>query len=275
MSDSYSEEEIMNSSLMAFAETEAEAEEDEELEQPYAGIDDYEDPLAAEQVLKAPIWLVTFGDVTALMLAFFVMLYSMSHLQSERWNEVISIMARRDVPVLEGDPRPVGERTISRISLVPAFPTGYVERILKEKLSDDPLLSKIRMTGLEDQLVLSLPAQTFFEGDGVTLTPVGVRSISRLATVFRLFGNQLSIQGHTDPNPPKEGSPFPDNWSLSLARAVSVAKALDAAGYAGQFTILGLADSVYRHIDREIPEAQRFELAQRVDLVLVPEARGQ
>lgn len=226
-------------------------------------------------VEKSPIWLVTFGDVAALMLAFFVMLYSMSHLQSEKWDAIISILATRDEPVKPGEPTPIAERTITRIDLIPAFPTGYLERILNEKLDGDPLLADIRMTGLEDQLVLSLPTDRYFENAGATLNETGVRTISSLATVFRQFGNRLDIRGHTSPEPLAPNSPFQDRWGVSLARALAVAKSLERAGYDGDLSVLGQADSVYRHIDRDIPEARRFELARRVDIVIVPEARGQ
>lgn len=226
-------------------------------------------------VEKSPIWLVTFGDVAALMLAFFVMLYSMSHLQSEKWDAVISILATRDEPVKPGEPTPVGERTITRIDLIPAFPTGYLERILNEKLGGDPLLADIRMTGLEDQLVLSLPTDKYFDGADATLNETGIRTLSSLAAVFRQFGNRLDIRGHTSPEPLPPDSPYQDRWAVSLARALAVAKSLEQAGYSGDLSVLGQADSVYRHIDRDIPETRRFELARRVDIVIVPEARGQ
>lgn len=228
-----------------------------------------------ERLEKAPIWLVSFGDVTALMLAFFVMLYAMSHLQSERWEAVISVLATRERPVAEGEPRPIGERTTTRISLVDAFPTGYLQRILEEKLSEDRLLSDIRMTGLDDQLILSLPADRFFAGNGATISEEGRRALGRLATVFGQFGNRIDIRGHAAPEPPAPGARFEDAAEISLARALAVAKTLAASGYGGNPTVMGLGDSQFRHIDPELPEDRRYELARRVDLVIVPEARGQ
>lgn len=228
-----------------------------------------------DRLEKAPIWLVSFGDVTALMLAFFVMLYAMSHLQSERWEAVISVLATRERPVAEGEPRPIGERTTTRISLVDAFPTGYLQRILEEKLGEDPFLSGIRMTGLEDQLVLSLPAADFFDGGGAALSEAGRRALGRIATVFGQFGNRIDIRGHAAPEPPAPGTPFEDAAEISLARALAVAKTLAASGYRGNPTVMGLGDSEFRHIDPALPEDRRYELARRVDLVIVPEARGQ
>lgn len=228
-----------------------------------------------EQVEKAPIWLVTFGDVTALMLAFFVMLYSMSHLQSEKWDAVISILATRDDPVVDGDPRPVGERTITRVDLVGAFPVGYLQRILEEKLEADPVLSMVRLSGLDGALVMSLPADQIFDGPGAVLNDLGRRALARLAVVFGQFGNRLDVHGNTDPLPLPDQSDYADKWELSLGRAMAVAKSLRENGFDGDFTVMGLADSGYRHIDPSIPEARRLTLSRRVDIVILPEARGQ
>jgi chemotaxis protein MotB len=234
-----------------------------------------QDGVPEDRVEKSAAWLVTFGDVTALMLAFFVMLYSMSQLQSEKWETVISVMATRDKPTAEGKPRPVGERTITRIDLVSAFPTGYLQRILETKLAEDPLLKTIRMTGLEDQLVLSLPTDTFFTGTGAQIDPKALPALRRLGVVFNQFGNRLDIKGNTDPTQPSSGSAYPDNWALSLGRGLAIAKVLNEAGYPGEFSVFGLGDSNYRFIDQDIPEQERYALARRVDIVIVPEARGQ
>ena len=235
-----------------------------------------DDPPPEDIVEKAPIWLVTFGDVTALMLAFFVMLYSMSYLQSEKWDEVISILATRPQPEEEGKPQPTADRSITRVDLVPAFAPGYLQRILEQKLEADPVLAPVKLYGLEDQLILSLPGDTMFTDAGSsTLTAEAQTLLARLYTVFNTFGNRIDIHSHTDPNLPSSSSQFVDNWTLSLGRGLAVAQRLNELGYPGDFTVMGLGDSRYRYIDAAIPEALRFDLARRIDLVISPEARGQ
>ena len=123
--------------------------------------------------------------------------------------------------------------------------------------------------------MLSLPTDTFFTGTGAQIDPQAMPALQRLGVVFGQFGNRLDIKGNTDPSAPPRDSAYPDNWSLSLGRALAVAQALNKAGYPGEFTVLGLGDSNYRFIDQNIPEQQRYALARRVDIVIVPEARGQ
>ena len=43
-------------------------------------------------------WLVTFADVIALLLAFFVMLFSMSNIKTETWNVIISQISSSETP---------------------------------------------------------------------------------------------------------------------------------------------------------------------------------
>lgn len=234
-------------------------------------------PDALEDVVeKAPIWLITFGDVTALMLAFFVMLYSMSYLQSEKWDEVISILATRLQPEAEGQPKPSADRSMTRVEFVPAFSTGYLERILDQKLAADPILSNVRLTGLDDILVLSVQADTLFSQEGeAALKDEAQELLRRLYTVFIQFGNRIDVHSHTGPNPPSSSSSYADNWSLSLGRGLVVAQRLKALGYPGNLTVMGLGDSRYQNIDTAIPESRRFELSQRVDFVISSEAGGQ
>ncbi len=57
-------------------------------------------------------------------------------------------------------------------------------------------------------------------------------TISKLATVFAKYGElNINVEGHTDNDPVKihKGS-YKDNWSLSVARATNVVRALEAAG---------------------------------------------
>jgi flagellar motor protein MotB len=65
-----------------------------------------------------------------------------------------------------------------------------------------------------------------------------------------------------------EGATFESNWSLLLARAVSVSKALAASGYDGAFYVLSVGDSRYRHLSAQLSEFRRNALSCRVDIII-------
>jgi len=227
-----------------------------------------------DNVEKSPAWLVSMGDVTALMLTFFVMLYSMSYVKSERWDEIISLLNRRMQPAEINKPTPTSERAIPSIQVLPGLPTDYLHRILQEKLVRDPILASARLTPLEDQVVISLPSDALFTSGSDILSEEAKLAVRELAGVLAQVGNQIEIVGHTDPLPVPEGT-YPSNWDLSLARALRVANGLTDAGYKGRFSAIGMGDSRFRHLDAKLPEDRRYELARRVDIVLRSEAGGQ
>lgn len=227
-----------------------------------------------DKIERPPAWMVSMGDVTALMLTFFVMLYSMSYVKSERWDEIISLLNRRMQPAEIQKPIPTSERAIPSVQILPGLSTDYLHRILQEKLSRDPILASARVTPLEEKVVISLPSDAIFSSGSTDLGDDAKLAIRELAGVLSQVGNQLEIVGHTDPLPPADGT-FVSNWDLSLARALRVASALTDSGYKGRFAAIGMGDSRFRHLDPKLPEERRYELARRVDIVLLSQAGGQ
>ncbi|MDJ0685654.1 MAG: flagellar motor protein MotB [Alphaproteobacteria bacterium] len=225
-------------------------------------------------VEPAPPWLISMGDVTALMLTFFVMLFSMSHLKSERWDEIISLINTSIEPSRIEEPPPASDQNISTIVVLGGLSTDYLNRILVEKLDRDPILRQARLTALQEQVSVSLPSDLLFEAGGDTLAPGAFEAISRLSGVMAQIGNHVDIVGHTDPTPARSEI-FKTNWELSLGQALKVAETVRQAGYQGDFSAFGMGDSRYRHIDRRLPEEERYALARRIDIVFRAEAGGQ
>jgi len=223
---------------------------------------------------KPPAWLISMGDVTALMLTFFVMLFSMSYVKSEKWDEVTSLLNRKLQPTDLTKPAPISEMNIPSVQVLPGLSTDYLHRILSEKLAADPILSQAVLTPLESTMVISLPSEAMFDTGQDSLSEEAVRAISDLAAVLILVGNQIEVVGHADPLPPEDG-PYANNWELSLARALKVANVLTEAGYTGRFAAIGRGDSRFRHLDPRIPEEKRYALSRRVDVVLYSVAGGQ
>lgn len=226
-----------------------------------------------DDIERAPPWLISFGDVTALVLAFFVMLFAMSNPQSEKWEEVISLIATRMNPD-EQKPEPTSDLNVPTIDLVGGLSPEYLERILSKKFAQDDILQQVIISGLDEWAVLSLPADRLFVGGSAELNENAQDSIRRLTEVLGQFGNQIDIVGHTDPGPLSDDR-YPSRWDLTLARALSVANALESYGYNRSLSVLGAGDSRFRFLDSELSEPRRYELARRVDLIIKNIAGGQ
>lgn len=210
---------------------------------------------------------MTFADITALLLAFFVMLFAMSSLEPEKWKSVISRVVTVDQREDTKAPPPDSTNTVSTEDIAPALPTDYLSQVLAEKFKRHAILSRVMVHRLDRQVVLSLPADALFKSGEIVLTPAAREAVFSLASAVETLGNQIDVYGHTD-QPPESQRAFPSKWMLSLARAVAVATELKRTGLARNVTMLGLGDSRFGELHPDLPEARRHALARRVDVVI-------
>ncbi len=217
-------------------------------------------------------WLVTFADLLALMLTFFVLLFSMSQVRLDAWESLVEAMTDRMSPRDEWrEVRLVRESQVERVDRVGAVELGYLEAVLAEKLRADVLLSDAVMQRLDDRLVLSLPGDLMFEPSRAALKPEARRAAMLLAEALRFVGNQVEIEGHAVP----EGEGLDGEagaWSLSLARAVEIADVISSDGHVAHLRAVGLGAARFYELSPKLDERRRLRLGARVDLVVLKEA---
>ena len=212
-------------------------------------------------------WLITLADLVAILVAFFVLLYSMSSMQATAWTTVAQSLSQRLNPsrVWRGPEAPSG-RTVARTEVPEGADLGYLATLIGEKIRDRPILGRARLARRPDRLVLMLPADLLFAEGGAALTPAARASVAALADVLGGLGNRIDVVGHADPRPVH--GHFTSNWVLSLTRAVAVADALADAGAEGAIVARGRGASSFGALPAGLPKAQRYRLARRVDVVL-------
>jgi chemotaxis protein MotB len=220
----------------------------------------------------SPIWLMTFGDVTALMLTFFIMLFATTETPSEKWEAVngsMESMFRFDNSGYSALPKT--NQAAATVDLEPSLSIAYLEKILRDNLKLDPVLKDSSVRLMDDRLVISLPTNLLFQEGSAALEQGARDAIFQFGGVFRNIGNQIEMRGHAEPGQTDEGDEdgaAKAAWELSLARALGVAKVFRDSGYSGEFQVLGVGDSCYKHLSMQIPDAQRKALSRRVDIVV-------
>ena len=85
-------------------------------------------------------WLVTFSDVIALLLAFFVMLFSMSEINMEKWNQIIGVQSSPEKLEEEVQTQLHVAKSIPKFKLKSASSLDYLAHVLEEHLTGDILL---------------------------------------------------------------------------------------------------------------------------------------
>jgi chemotaxis protein MotB len=214
-------------------------------------------------------WMLTFTDLVSLMLTFFVLLFSMSVVKVEAWNNIVSALSQSFKPSERGaQTEATSSFDISTLSMRRAINLDYLTSVLSKAMASDELLKNSQLMRLEDRLVIGLPGDRLFQADNAVLSKDANKALSNLGGVLRNIGNQIGTNGHTDPTPLK-GSQYTSNWELSMGRATAVANALKRSGYTEDIISFGYASSRFMELP-EIPEAERRVMGRRIDIVVYP-----
>lgn len=210
--------------------------------------------------------MLTFTDLVSLMLTFFVLLFSMSHVEIEKWRAVSDSLSRSlDVAPRGSSASEPGTYSIAMTSPRRALDLDYLSSILKKRLAASPLGERASIRRDGERLLIGLPADLAFAVGEAELSAGARQTIAAIGTMLRSIANQVATEGHADPSP-VQGTLFASNWQLSLMRAESVAAALRAAGASRDIIARGFADSRYAAL---AADDVATGLARRVDIVIL------
>ena len=202
-------------------------------------------------------WIITFADLAAVLLAFFVMMFAMSEVDRDQWDGAVQALSRR-LHVQSDDlltVRPQADRNVPVVSAEAGANLTYLAAVLEQQLARDERFEDAELIPRADRLVLSLPASSLFEPGRTRLQPNGRRLAFLLSGVLAGVPNKVAVVAHTD------ASDVP-SWQASLESALVLRAALRRAGF--DRALQALAQGVG-------PDAGR-SAAHRVDIVIL-EAR--
>jgi chemotaxis protein MotB len=214
-------------------------------------------------------WLVTFADLIALVLAFFVMMYATHRVEQGEWQSMVKSRSRSLNAQAEIQQTPSAASNVRLISRPTAMELSYLEALLRGLQRSEPLLSKILLHRLDDRLIIALPGNLLFHPGRADPMEEAAKRLAVLANVLRNVSNRIDVFGHTDPSP-VVGHVFESNWELSLARAEMVATMLQTAGYPRKLGAFGLADTRFDDLAEIRSPSRKLKLARRVDIVVRP-----
>ncbi len=218
-------------------------------------------------------WMVTFTDLVSLMLTFFVMLFAMSNIKVDKWDSMIDALSQSlNAPGTKAVVVSSAEYNVATIIRKQAINLDYLASVLEKTVTEDEVLAHSRIMRLEDRLVIALPGDLLFTPARADLSEKAREAVFNLGGVLRNIGNQIGINGHTDPVLVTGGA-YTSNWELSMARAAAVANALRRSGYAEDIVAYGFADSRFSQLP-DLPTDQRHALGRRVDIVVLPNGGG-
>ncbi|MDW8367395.1 MAG: flagellar motor protein MotB [Abditibacteriales bacterium] len=225
-------------------------------------------------------WLLTYADMITLLMAFFIMLYSMSVMNMAKFRQLA-------ISVRSGFGGEVEGKGVSIVSpgaavdlkpgigpQMPLKPLQRVERRVRQYVSKKGLSHVVSVHQEPRGLVVSFRSDhLLFDRGSAELKPSAKEILRRVMEKIRPLNYPMRVEGHTC-NLPIRTAQFPSNWELSTARATNVVRFLLAEGLypAERLSAAGYAD--VHPVAPNDEEANRIR-NRRVDLVIIGEKSAQ
>ncbi len=185
--------------------------------------------------VEAPLWMVTFGDMTTLLLTFFIILLTAAKIDGHELKIILSNFPGLDrlltgTTLVEG---PLTSQSIlleSSVSNVIETALNAVEKDLTGFFEDFDQ-DTVQLSSNERGLVISLASDYFFERYSAKVNVLNygdlLRKIAQVLQNFAQEGGLFRVEGHADETNFPLGLQFDDVWELSSARAVSIIQILE------------------------------------------------
>lgn len=223
-------------------------------------------------------WLTTYGDMTTLLLTFFVILIASGDVEETRFELILAAFSGLG-PLEGGNTLEVGPLAEmgNFVMQMPSVSKGRgLDKARKTAVSvfqPEIKSSKIRVKEDERGLVISLAGDAFFKPASAEVDMERARdTLQKLSGILSSEGlsdNLFRIEGHTDNRPTDREGEWPSNWELSTDRATNVLHYLVDFGVAEQqFQVAGFADTVPL-ADNSTEEGRAYN--RRVDIVILTE----
>lgn len=201
-----------------------------------------------------PGWMGTYGDMITLVLTLFVLLFSFSSIDAQKWDKIISSLSGTPFISIQAlDPYRVGpaarldedvatdedlemeemediDRTDTTpppdtqegINIKEQFDELFLE--IQQHIETNNLEMKLNVEKVDDFIVLHITDITLFDSGKADVKPEAEVMLLNVADIFTEYDpviKMIRIEGHTD-NVPINTYQFKSNWELSIARAANV-----------------------------------------------------
>jgi chemotaxis protein MotB len=194
-------------------------------------------------------WLLTYADMITLLMIFFIILYSMSQVNSAKFDQLTqvlnqafgasqSVINMNSLGILEKNRHAGESEKNARKSYNKA-----VEAFQKEIEA-----KQVSVVKDERGTVVRLSSDFYFASGSADLTSSALQILRKLQEIMDSITNDIQIEGHTDNVPINRASAlaqrYPTNWELSSQRAINVLKYFEQRGLEKtRLSAVGYADN--------------------------------
>ena len=212
-------------------------------------------------------WLLTYADMITLLLAFFIVMYSMSRIDAKKFGKVVEALSG----ILRGGDnitRNIEEENLNR---------GHgLLKLGNLKMLQQQVQSKFKILGKDEEvqteitergLVIHILESALFDEGSPNLRLKALDILDIVYEDIKDKPNHIRIEGHTD-NRNIETVKYPSNWELSAARATEVVRYFIESHQLKPSRISALGYGEYRPIRPNNTIENRAQ-NRRVDIVVL------
>ena len=210
-------------------------------------------------------WIISYADMMTLLCIFFIMLFSMS---------------KMNTPEFESVKKEVSEHFGAKYE----SPTEDLGKFINMVLVEAGVEKQVTMTSDGTSVSVAFHSTMFFDTLSAEISPAGKEIVEKIATKLNEYQTKknkkykIVIEGHTD-SQAVVGGPFPSNWELSSARATRVVRLFIDKSFDPKVMLpIGFADTQPLGADRNSDgtwNGENLAKNRRVILkILLPEAEN-
>lgn len=228
----------------------------------------------------APAWMATFSDMMTLLLTFFILLYSFSSIDAQKFKEiteslqsVLSGEASSSIIEQQGPnnelplDNPTYEEDEDELDPQISESTLNMYNDVKEYVETQGLQAEVSVSLNKSGVFVNIREAILFESGEAVIKDTGKSLLSELEGLFLSFENEIVVEGHTD-NVPHSSNDYETNWELSAGRALAVVRYLseEKSISGGRLSAIGYGE--YRPIVPNDSDQNR-SLNRRVNLLII------
>ncbi len=173
--------------------------------------------------------MTTYADLMSLLLTFFILLYSFSSLDAEKFQSIAialqsALLGNSSPELFDNPPQsdnpidlPVPSPDASEIEGEIQEIYGQLKSFIEEQDLDAELSIRLDRRGV----VIDIQESVLFDLGSAEIKSESKKILDKLYFIFEKIDKDIAIEGHTD-NLPINTQVFPTNWELSALRAIHV-----------------------------------------------------
>lgn len=215
-------------------------------------------------------WIVSFTDVMALMLTFFVLLFSMAEPVKHDWSNVSSAL-KQEFNKYYGAEMNRGSQDadpINQVAYRDALNLTYLAGVIRQAKTENELLSDVTVELKNGVIILGISGLSVFDEGQPVFSENGKEKVSALGRILSRVSNEIEIVGHVAQKTSSQDEAL-SPASLSIIRAATLAAALKESGYQKPVKVIGAGNARFLSLKSLEDTALKQQKTDQIEIIIL------